>query len=531
MTFSAPISGKVRLPGASVDDAVSYKFVAADSTGFADSTAAFSYKIVSLATEWYTADTGATCTVQDISASGALIDTSDFFVPHYAGSGTAPKDDGGAGPFDMGTNFTLFADTFRYAWVGVNGALALGKSPLDTLDVNANGFATTFWDFPNAQKSGRTDTAGASNMPGMFIAPFWADLIIGDSAATYGRILYGNNANPCLFIVQWDSIGAFDNLGSTQDITTFRAVLNRCDGTVEYQYESIGTTGLDSLALVGMQADSNANSGPVPGWIYVNRNTYPYETKPRDNWCVRLVPNIATVVLDGWNIVAVSATPIDANYGKSVLFPGSTSPAYEYAAGYISADPLVKGRGYWLKFDGAGAAGASPGMFDTAVVATVLDKWNLIGGPSGYVASAEIVPTGTTIASPFYGYGLAGYYTAAADPARSRVLGEGQRRGHARPERLIGGGPKGSHRTLRRPPDEPHHREGRDGPLAVALSRRAVVARQGTGTSSTCPPLPRPARSTCGSPPSGCSRPGPTTTQARPANIRSASRAPRTRSP
>ncbi len=412
MTYLGTDIWEGSIPGGAVGDVVTYKYVAADSNGFTDSTAPNTYRIVSLATEWYTADTGGVCSIDDISASGTSIDTSAFFVPPYSGSGTAPKDDGTAGPFDMGTNFTVFADTFRYAWVGVNGAIALSKSPTDTLDVNANGFATTFWDFPDAQKSGRSDTADAGNMPGMFIAPFWADFIIGDTAATYGRILYGNNANPCQFIVQWDSIGAFVTEGSTQDITTFRVVLNRCDGSIEYQYESVGTTGLDSLALVGMQADSNENSGPVPGWIFVNRNTYPYETKPRDNWCVRLNPNIATVTLDGWNILAVSATPNDADYGKAALFPTAVSPAYEYAAGYVSADPLVKGKGYWVKFNDAGAAGASPATFDTAVVATVQDKWNLIGGPSGYVGSADIVPTGTSIVSPFYGYGSSGYYVA-----------------------------------------------------------------------------------------------------------------------
>ncbi|HLF15184.1 MAG TPA: FlgD immunoglobulin-like domain containing protein [Bacteroidota bacterium] len=414
MTYLGTDIWEAPIPGGSVNDVISYKIVAADSNGFTDSTGANEYKIVSLSTAWYSADTGAACAVKDISSTGTPVDTATFFTPPYSGSGTAPKDDGTSGPYDMGANFTVFSDTFRYAWIGVNGAIALSKSPLDTLDVNSNGFATTGWDFPFAQKSGRSDTAGAGNMPGMFIAPFWADFIIGDTAGMYGKILHGDNADPCLFIVQWDSIGAFDDLGSIPDITTFRVVLNRCDGTVEYQYESVGTTGLDSLALVGMQADSNEISGPGPGWIYVNRNTYPYETKPRDNWCVRLSPNIGTVALDGWNIVAVSMTPDDAIYAKLSLYPTAVSPAYEYGAGYVVADPLEKGKGYWLKFNGAGAVGVSPGTFDSSVVAPVQDKWNLIGGPSGFVPASEIVPTGTTISSSFFGYGASGYYTASA---------------------------------------------------------------------------------------------------------------------
>lgn len=414
MTYLGADTWEGTIPAGAVNDVIAYKIVAADSNGFQDSTAANTYRVVSLSTAWYAADTGAACVTHDISASGAEIATSAFFVPPFSGSGTAPMDDGTAGPFDLGAPFTLFADTFRYAWVGVNGGLALSKSATDTLDVNANGFATTFWDFPDDQKEGRADTAGAGDMPGMFIAPFWSDHIVADSTGTYGRILHGDDSDPCLFIVQWDSIGAFDESGAIPDITTFRAVLNRCDGTVEFQYESVGTTGLDSLALVGMQADSNDVSGPSPGWIFVNRNTYPHETKPRDSWCVKLWPIVGTVALDGWNIAAVSLTPNDANYAKSALFPTAVSAAYEYAAGYVAADPLAKGKGYWLKFSGAGGVGSSPGTFDSDVTATVQDKWNLIGGPSGSVATSEIVPTGTTIASSFFGYGASGYYAASA---------------------------------------------------------------------------------------------------------------------
>jgi len=402
------------IPGGSVDDLISYKVVAADSNGFTDSTGSNQYRIVSLRNEWYTADTGASCTVQDISSTGTPVDTSELFVPPYPGSGTAPWDDGSAGPYDMGATFTFFGDTFRYAWIGVNGALALSKDALDTLDVNANGFATTFWDFPNAQTTGREDTAGASNMPGMFIAPFWADLIVADSAGSYGTIRYGDNADTCLFVVEWDSVGAFDLAGAVDDITTFRAVLNRCEGTVEFQYKSVGTYGLDSTALVGMQADSNETSGPTPGWIYINRNTYPVESKPRDNWCVRLSPNVSTVAIDGWNMVAVSLTPNDAMYTTTALFPQLVSSAYKYDVGYVPVTTLGTGLGYWMKFNGAGPVGASSATFLHEVTAPVGNGWNIIGGPSEFVATADIVPSGVTVSSPYFGFGVSGYLTASA---------------------------------------------------------------------------------------------------------------------
>ena len=62
--------------GGEVNDVISYNVVASDSADFIDSTAATTYKVVALLNEWYAADTGAACTVHDISATGAPIDTS-----------------------------------------------------------------------------------------------------------------------------------------------------------------------------------------------------------------------------------------------------------------------------------------------------------------------------------------------------------------------------------------------------------------------------------------------------------------------
>jgi hypothetical protein len=412
------------IPGGSVNDRINYRVVASDSTGFADSTAATEYRIVSLSNAWYAADTGASCAPRDIRLTGTSIPSPAWFVPAFPGSGTLPKDDGTAGPFDMGNAFTVFGDTFRYAWIGVNGGLALGKSPLDTLDVNSNGFGTRLWDFPGAQKSGRDDTAGAYDMPGMFIAPFWADMIAGSGATDYGRVVYGDDGDPCLFIAEWDSLGAFDSGDPVADRTTFRAVLNRCTGSVEFQYDDVGSYGLESVALVGMQADSGAASGPEPGWVYVNRDAAPAATTPRNGWCVRFSPTIGTLALDGWNMVAVSLEPADGDYRKTTLFPGSVTPGavsagYGYYAGYLQSDSLRPGLGYWLKFNAAGRAGVSAGSFVNAVTAQVRDKWNMIGGPTGNVPVASITATGTSVASSFFGYGTSGYYSTT-------VIREGQ---------------------------------------------------------------------------------------------------------
>jgi hypothetical protein len=307
----------------------------------------------------------------------------------------------------------LFGDNFRYAWVGVNGAIALSKTATDTNDANSNGYYASF-DFPDQGVWGkRADTANQSDMPPMFIAPFWADHIIGDTLAQYGHIFYGNGGDTCQFIVEWDSIGTFDDLGASADETKFRLILNRCTGVVEFQYDLAGTNGLDTNNLSGMQGDSNFVSGPVPGWVYLNRNGNPPETRIHDGSCVKFYPNISTVALDGWNMVGVSLTPNDANYGKAHLFPQAVSQAFRYSSGYTAMDPLEKGTGVWMKFNGTDGVGANAGTLDQEVTATVQDKWNMISGPSGLVDSpGDIIVTGTTVSSNYFGYGAGGYYTA-----------------------------------------------------------------------------------------------------------------------
>jgi hypothetical protein len=124
-----------------------------------------------------------------------------------------------------------------------------------------------------------------------------------------------------------------------------------------------------------------------------------------------MYPKVASTVNDGWNIVAVSASPNDLNYAKTALFPTAASAAFAYNAGYVTSPTMAKGAGYWMKFNGAGGVGASPATFDHDVTATVADKWNLIGGPSGFVPIGSIGATGGTVASSYYGYNGA-YYTA-----------------------------------------------------------------------------------------------------------------------
>jgi hypothetical protein len=385
------------IPGQPAGTVISYRLVAEDIRGMKQLGPSRGYKVVTMNNPYYRVDTGYACTQQDISQTGTSITYDKFFINSaMSGAGTAPRDDGTAGPYDIGGTIRLFGgDTLRYAWVTVNGAMALSKSATDTIDVNSNGFATSGWDFPMRQHHYRADTNFPSYMPPNFIAPFFADMVIADTGPTpavYGKIVYGNGGDPCQFIVEWDSIGTFDVNGSTNDVTTFRAILNTCDGSIEYQYKGVGTNGLDSLALVGLQADSTdltSGGGTVdPGFVFINRNTYPYESKPRNNWCVKMYAGAPVYVTSGWQMLSVS-TQGPGSMSKATLYPNAVSPAFKYNAGYQIADPLVNGPGYWLKYDKYSYAGG-PGIPKNNVTIDVLAGWNMVGSIAKPIAVTAI---------------------------------------------------------------------------------------------------------------------------------------------
>jgi hypothetical protein len=404
---------------------VNYFILAADSQGLTMDTIYHNYKVLSFGDEWYYPDTTIAYNPVVVKGNGGIeIDPSIFFEPPYPGAGTHPKDDGTAGPFDLGGPFIYFGDTVRYAWIGVNGGIALSQSPTDTIDVNANGsFSTGIpWDIPSPQHKGRADIAGAANSPRNFIAPDWQDFILADSARQYGHILYRTDS--CRFIVEYDSIG-IGGITPAASNTTFRVILNRCDGTIEFQYDSVGAFDSSTLCMVGLQGDSLL--GHNPGYLLLSRWAFadlgPIEMAPRNHRSVRLYPTTGIgAVASGWNMVSVPVIPPGNNYNISFLFPGATlyplSYPFRYYGGYERDTILANGVGYWVKFMSRSVF-AIPGHLLYAFTDSVKVDWNLIGaiGKSVWVSAVVQSPSGI-VSSQYYGY-RKGYYVATTlDPGR-----------------------------------------------------------------------------------------------------------------
>ncbi len=360
------------------DRIVRYRVTARDNQGLWQTSATYSYKVFKFFNPYYWIDTGYVCTTKNISGSGTEILYASFFNP--PSSSGIPQDDGTAGPFDIGGHFQFFGDTVRYAWIGVNGAIALSKSPTDTIDVNANGYYTSKWDFPMQQHHGKWDIVNANKMPPNFIAPLWTNLVLADTGIipqTFGDVRYGNAGDSCLFIVEWDSLGVFKELDIVPDVNTFRVVLNRCDGTIEFQYDNLGYHELDKKALIGMQQDSSELSGTEPGYVFLNRNGSPLETKPQENWCVKFYPGVALYVNEGWHLLSICTDRPGAMDPKTI-FPNGMSDPFKYTGVYISFRLLENGLAFWQRFRKYSYAGV-PGFPVYDRYDTVRSGWNMIG--------------------------------------------------------------------------------------------------------------------------------------------------------
>ncbi len=415
---------QANFPGELVGSLITYKIYAEDSTGASVSSAPLAYRVVEASNGFAQIDTAGPCLRKSIRLTGTELLRNEFYLPPNAFSSADALDGGTAGPLDIGADMPLWGDAGRYVWVGVNGAIAISKNPLDTVDVNAWGFYAPDFTFPysgSLRRGGRSDLSGGGRMPGNFIAPLWADLWLGDSNNACGRILYQNgyNGDTCLFIVEWDSIGGWFGLfgGGSCDETTFRVILNRCDGTIEYQYDDLGLSGAESLAIVGVEADSTALTVPNPAlskhppYIFINESGYPLATRPRAGSCIKIFQATINTAIAGWNMVSVGVIPVRGDYSKAALYPQALTRAYNYDGVYIPRSGTLKnGVGYWMKFSAGENAGAR-GALLRCVVDTLLTGWNMIGTPGFPLSTIGAVVNPPTLLSQYYEY--TGAYHAA----------------------------------------------------------------------------------------------------------------------
>ena len=105
-----------------------------------------------------------------------------------------------------------------------------------------------------------------------------------------------------------------------------------------------------------------------------------------------------------WNLVGLPVGTEDNSYSQ--VFPNSISNTlYAFDAGYVSAENLELGEGYWLRFDAEGENMVTGGSVSEIPV-TLAAGWNLISGGSESMGVGTISdPDGIVVANTLYGFG------------------------------------------------------------------------------------------------------------------------------
>jgi hypothetical protein len=195
-------------------------------------------------------------------------------------------------------------------------------------------------------------------------------------------------------------------------------ILDRSSGVIQFQIDDIGTNGLDTVNLTGIQSDSLTHPGPVTPFNYFNKDGFPLETHLHNGLCVSYYPvAYSAASLDGWNMVSVGETP--PSYTKSFLFPTSISNAFRYSGGYVVTNPLSNGPGYWLKFTGAQTLDG-PGTAISSQDVGLVTNWNMIGSVSKPVPVGSLTTTPPSITtSPYFGFNGSYFVAATIDPGKA----------------------------------------------------------------------------------------------------------------
>lgn len=204
---------------------------------------------------------------------------------------------------------------------------------------------------------------------------------------------------------------ALPDNGSVQPAGAVTLLWHTVTGAATYIIQVAADPGFTAiLAADSLFADTSRAVGPLPiGGPYYWRvaGTNAAGTGPYSAIRTFTVENIGSgqfAVAAGWNLVALPfavAVPL-----TGAVYPEAISPAYRFtpATGYVQADTLLNGTGYWLKFGTGGAVDISGTVVENDTV-TLHAGWNLVGTVSVPVDTGSVttIPPGLR-SSPFYTY-------------------------------------------------------------------------------------------------------------------------------
>lgn len=225
---------------------------------------------------------------EDITATGTL-------VTNWIATGTFdPKDEGYAGPFQLGFNFNFYGIPKSQIYISSNGFLHF--SPL-----TANAFTNS--------------VIPSSGIPNDIIAPFWDDL----DGSGQGTVHYKQDGNR--FIIQFTNWQRYSKTGTL----TFQAVLYS-NGRIFFYYNNMNTT-LNSATIGIENSDGTVGLQVVYNASYVT-NGLAVKISSDPEW---LSANVISGIIYSGNSVIVVLTFSSEDYQ-----PGT----YSMDAIISSNDPL-----------------------------------------------------------------------------------------------------------------------------------------------------------------------------------------------
>jgi hypothetical protein len=260
----------VTLPGQPAATLVELKCRVVDSSGTAKQQYSYSYRVAGLDQNGFVADTSASFKWVELGNTNLWIDYSYYLLRTTEHSWLDYIDDGTGGPIDLGFDFNFFDKPTRYAFIGINGGIALGETMYDTLHLNSNDYFM-MWDIPFSQIQ-------PTGMPKNFIAPMWLDFkLLSDwFNCDSGKIYF--KKEPDRFIVQWLNLGNWVN--DTDCTSSFELILDNYDSSITFLYNSVGWSNLAKYATIGFEQDTTR-------WFKLCGRDFPEQFIPKNGQAIK----------------------------------------------------------------------------------------------------------------------------------------------------------------------------------------------------------------------------------------------------
>lgn len=300
-------------------------------------------------------------------------------------------------------SFTYDNHTYDSVLINTNGWLELGAG--------TRGF---LMGLSTAEQIGSyfTYSLATTDHPTKALGPWWTDLSAAPGQITYKTIGSAPNRT---FIVQWKDVPAYCCDAATTTTLNFQVMLHETTNLIEFCYGSVYAGVLSSYygASIGLKDYAGGDyrfydvySQRTGLIVDLNTSLNPLTDWPGQDNCYQITTNpngISLALTSDWNLISL---PVNrSNYSIASIFPTAVSGTlFQYTTSYQTADSIMPGGGYWLKFP-ASMNQFIIGSEMPSVSVSLNAGWNIIGSVDHEVTA----PSGGIITSSVFEFNGSGY--------------------------------------------------------------------------------------------------------------------------